>query len=645
MSYRLTLLPILLASIICPAIPAAGEQSIHVEWGYTPPSNPAVAGFRMYQEGRQVCETRNPKALSMDCRVSPQRDTTLFTITALFNDGSESAHSAPFPFQSKKKIHSARLATTPTTGSSPLSTPTVASPDRQSPLGDKAPGTRSFAAGNKPATSTSAKNYHFNNSNKAQASTMTDKAAPKNDLIAQGAEAALNTIISASASTGPAPLQVSFKSSQSSPRDDTPVTHTWHFGDGKVSTGEQVQHTFTEPGTYGVRLTTKDRHGLTSFESLPIIVTSAPTGGTPPIQTKITTSSASGRAPLTVTFNAEGATENNDSSHNYTWFFGDGTTATGRSASHTYTTEADFTASLQITANQKVIDTVSTTIRVNNSEKQAPFHLEMGEIDISSEWVRVQLETPFTTPVVVTAAPKLSTLPPGAVRLRNIDASGFDIKFIAETSSDSKDAPLTVNYLVVEKGRFALNETTTVEAGIASGYTRLNAIQFREPFAKRPIVLATIGSTNRETTTRAQLADINGEGFEYQLSQQKGSKEQAAEEAVHYIAWQQGSGNFKGLIFDAGRSETKANSSREEMRSPAAAPGQAFLFPDTRSATSEKKKMVGLEQADSSGFQLQNDHKQSKANDNSNGDSRYYLSIGTGVEGENDDGEQEISVE
>ena len=32
----------------------ATPRSIHVEWGYTPPSEPAVTGFRLYQEGVAV---------------------------------------------------------------------------------------------------------------------------------------------------------------------------------------------------------------------------------------------------------------------------------------------------------------------------------------------------------------------------------------------------------------------------------------------------------------------------------------------------------------------------------------------------------------------------------------------------------------
>ena len=77
---------------------AATTQSIHVEWGYTPPSEPAVTGYKLYQEGVFVCETDAPTATAMDCTVTLTTATTNFTLTATFSDGTESPHSAPFAF-------------------------------------------------------------------------------------------------------------------------------------------------------------------------------------------------------------------------------------------------------------------------------------------------------------------------------------------------------------------------------------------------------------------------------------------------------------------------------------------------------------------------------------------------------------------
>jgi len=90
----------ILFALLCslPFSASATTQSIHVEWGYTPPSEPAVTGYKLYQEGALVCETREPTATTMDCSVDLTTATTNFTLTATFSDYTESPHSAPFAF-------------------------------------------------------------------------------------------------------------------------------------------------------------------------------------------------------------------------------------------------------------------------------------------------------------------------------------------------------------------------------------------------------------------------------------------------------------------------------------------------------------------------------------------------------------------
>lgn len=83
------------------AEPAAGwSRDLHVEWGYTPPVEPAVTGFRLYQQGmaEPVCAFAGGDTRDGDCASTIDRRTTPFTLTATFADGTESPHSAPFAF-------------------------------------------------------------------------------------------------------------------------------------------------------------------------------------------------------------------------------------------------------------------------------------------------------------------------------------------------------------------------------------------------------------------------------------------------------------------------------------------------------------------------------------------------------------------
>ena len=80
---------ILALALLCPSWAIATPRSIHVEWGYTPPTEPAVTGFRLYQEGVAVHDWLGADVRAGDATVD---------LTATFADGTESPHSMPFAF-------------------------------------------------------------------------------------------------------------------------------------------------------------------------------------------------------------------------------------------------------------------------------------------------------------------------------------------------------------------------------------------------------------------------------------------------------------------------------------------------------------------------------------------------------------------
>jgi len=81
----------------------------------------------------------------------------------------------------------------------------------------------------------------------------------------------------ASPSSGPAPLSVSFNASSSYDSDGSIATYEWDFGDGGRGSGMTTSHTYTVAGTHLARLTVTDNNGATGSVSHSIIVTAAPT--------------------------------------------------------------------------------------------------------------------------------------------------------------------------------------------------------------------------------------------------------------------------------------------------------------------------------------------------------------------------------
>lgn len=81
-------------------------------------------------------------------------------------------------------------------------------------------------------------------------------------------------VISADATTGPAPLTVHFDATQSSDPEGRPLSYHWAFSDGPISESAVTSRVFTSPGTFMVVLWVTDDRGQTDRDSLLIEVTS-----------------------------------------------------------------------------------------------------------------------------------------------------------------------------------------------------------------------------------------------------------------------------------------------------------------------------------------------------------------------------------
>ncbi|MEF3692345.1 MAG: hypothetical protein V3574_04815 [Candidatus Moraniibacteriota bacterium] len=90
-------------------VSASTVKSIHVEWSaYTPSDGLVVSGFRLYREGVAIADFVGASLTQSDCDLvifSDFKPVQNFTLTATFADGTESPHSAPFPFSVEGYLH------------------------------------------------------------------------------------------------------------------------------------------------------------------------------------------------------------------------------------------------------------------------------------------------------------------------------------------------------------------------------------------------------------------------------------------------------------------------------------------------------------------------------------------------------------
>ncbi len=688
--------------------PETSNYSIHAEWtSYTPPSGYVVAGFNLYQEGVLACQVQDPDATAIDCTVSLTADTTNFTLTAAFNDGTESPHSSPFAFSlpsgtttelravittntlsgqtplsvafdassstgaiasyqwdfgdgssatgnttthvySTADSYTATLTVTDAAGQTSTATTTVTATeppittppaavissstttglapltvtfDASSSTGAIASYQWDFGDGSTATGNTAAHIYTTAGAYAAKltvtnATGLTSTASTTVTVTAPVIEPALppTARISSSTAAGQAPLIVTFDGAGSTAAANATIaSYSWSFGDGASATGATTSHTFAAAGTYNTALTVTDSKGLTSSTSTPVVVT-APVVTPNKIPTAIASAtSLSGPAPLAVTFDGSASTDTDGTIASYIWNFGDGSTATGRTVAHTYISEASFTATLQVTDNQGAKNTASIPITVKKPDNPlADLNIELGEIAVSSNWVRVPFNATYTNPIVVAGPPSFANAEPCVVRLRNIDSTGFDIKLTEWNYQDGVHPEETITYLVMEKGRITLPDGSAVEAGSFTGTTKFKTVLFTGIFAKEPVMLTTIASTNEADTISGRIRNIKSSSFDYYFREQEKNRNTHLKETVNFIAWEPGKGNIGSVQFEAATTAKAVTNTWYNVSFKQPFTEAPLMLADMQTTSNTDASALRMQNVTETGFQVKVEEEQSK---------------------------------
>ncbi|MFT7649704.1 MAG: PKD repeat protein, partial [Candidatus Poriferisodalaceae bacterium] len=154
--------------------------------------------------------------------------------------------------------------------------------------------------------------------------------------------------------SGVAPLVVQFADTSI----NGPANWSWDFGDGTSSTAQHPSHTYISPGTYTASLVVSNGQGSSiSSQTIDAFVSSPPTAD-------FTATPSAGTSPLVVSVDGSASSDADGTVVSYAWDFGDGTTATGVTASHTFAPLGTHTISLTVTDNSSATGTTTRTVDV-----------------------------------------------------------------------------------------------------------------------------------------------------------------------------------------------------------------------------------------------------------------------------------------
>ncbi len=149
----------------------------------------------------------------------------------------------------------------------------------------------------------------------------------------------------------------------------TALTFTWNYGNGTSGSGPVPMRTYASTGPFTVTLTVKDEWGLTSVLTMDPFSIGVPPTNLAPVPTFVVNCIALACA----TSSTGTADPNAGDTYSNLWNWGDGTTSTGNSPSHTYANPGTFTVTLTSTDGWGAAgSTQLTVVRTEPGSNTAP---------------------------------------------------------------------------------------------------------------------------------------------------------------------------------------------------------------------------------------------------------------------------------
>ena len=153
---------------------------------------------------------------------------------------------------------------------------------------------------------------------------------------------------------------VHFNGTGSYDPDGEIVNWTWTFGDGYKGYDEEVDHTYSVYGTYLATLTVRDDTGGINTTGVLITVRNQPPTAS------MNVSPMTAYTGDTISYDGSNSSDPENQIANYYWSFGDGTSDTGPTVTHSYIDDGWYTVRLTVVDEDSTSSFVETVIKVLN---------------------------------------------------------------------------------------------------------------------------------------------------------------------------------------------------------------------------------------------------------------------------------------
>ncbi len=191
------------------------------------------------------------------------------------------------------------------------------------------------------------------------------------------------------------------------------------------------------------------------------------------------------------------------------------------------------------------------------SQSESTLVFETGRVTADHGWQHVTFVKIYSDPVVVAGPVSYNGTDPSTVRLRDVTPQGCDIRVQEWDYLDEVHAQETIGYLVMEKGKYILDDGTRIcaQTFTSTGNSEARSVVFSQVFTELPVVVAAVNTENDTAAVTGRIHDLDLYGFDYTLQEEEASDQEHAEEQISCIAWEPSAGEEGGITFEVARTE------------------------------------------------------------------------------------------
>ncbi len=167
----------------------------------------------------------------------------------------------------------------------------------------------------------------------------------------------------------------------------------------------------------------------------------------------------------------------------------------------------------------------------------APVIGETGSLEgVTNAWQRVDFARVYQNPVVIVSPASYQDIRPATVIVRNVDATGFEVRVSRWHYQGGTFQPERLGFLVVEAGTHTLADGSLLHAGTVSNVqANWKPVSFGSSFTTQPLVLAQVTSAENGWTAVPRLQSVNPHGFQMRIQEQE-SRMAVRKQSVAWIA-------------------------------------------------------------------------------------------------------------